>query len=369
MPITEKSSEAALSFARALINASQLPLLLFDSQARVVCASLSFHDDFEVPADGVDGRTLPEIAGGGWDVPQLAVILDNALENGPEMGDYETDLVRPDMRLRRLQVNMQTVVHGQGQDTRVLAAITDVTRVRDSERLNITLLLEKDDLLRERAILLDEMQHRIANSLQIIASILLLKARAVKSEETREHLRDAHNRVMSLAAVQQHLQSSLGDVHVGPYLTKLCESLAASMIREGQALSLRVAADPAVVTSREAVSLGLVVTELVINALKHAFPQSRGGLITVSYRLEPEGWTLSVTDDGVGMPSEAPAASAGLGTSIIDGLAKQLDAKVAYTDAGPGLMVALRMVRPPAAVEKHPEPAALSGLVTLNPAT
>jgi two-component sensor histidine kinase len=352
VPITEQSSEAALSFARSLINASQLPLLLFDGEARVVLASRSFHGDFDIPPDGASGRTLAEIAGGGWDIPHLSSILDNALANGAPAGDFETDLVRKDMRLRRLQVNLRTVVHGQPRDTRVLMAITDVTRVRDSERLNISLLLEKDGLLRERAILLDEMQHRIANSLQIIASILLLKARAVKSEETREHLRDAHDRVMSLAAVQQHLQSSLGDVQVGPYLTKLCESLAGSMIRDGRVLALRVAADPAVVTSREAVSLGLVVTELVINALKHAFPLGRDGVIDVAYRLDPEGWTLSVRDNGVGMLSDAPAASAGLGTSIIQGLAKQLGAGVSNADAMPGLIVALRMVRPPRAVEQ-----------------
>ena len=345
MPIHTKSTEAALDFARALINSSQLPLLLFNHEARVIYASGSFHNAFDIPSDGVDGHTLSEIAGGGWDIPQLGLLLQNALANGPQMGDYETDLVRKDQRQRRLQVNVQTVVHGDEPATRVLMAITDVTQVRDAERLNITLLLEKDNLLRERAILMDEMQHRIANSLQIIASILLLKARAVKSDETRTHLEDAHNRVMSLAAVQQHLQSSLGDVDVGPYLTKLCDSLGASMIREARPLLLQVIADEAVITSHEAVSLGLVVTELVINALKHAFPSAEGGLISVAYRVEPQGWTLSVSDDGVGMPADPSAAKAGLGTSIIAGLAKQLGAKVESSDAAPGLRVALVMAR------------------------
>ena len=341
VPINAKTSEAALGFASALIDTSRLPVLLFDSEARVVCASSSFYSDFGVPTDGVDGRTLAEIAGGGWGIPQLRLLLENALLNGPHMGDYETDLVRKDARLRRLQVNVQTIIHGAPADTRALMAITDVTQMREAERLNITLLLEKDNLLRERAILLDEMQHRVANSLQIIASVLLLKARGVKSEETKLHLHDAHNRVMSLAAVQQHLQSTVGHVMVGPYLTKLCESLAASMIREARPLALKVVADEAKITSHEAVSLGLVVTELVINALKHAFPEARNGKIIVGYRVESDGWTLSVTDDGVGMAADAPAAKAGLGTSIVEGLAKQLGAKVLVTDAAPGVRVAL----------------------------
>jgi len=346
VPITDKTPEAGHGFAYALIDASQLPLLLFDGQGRVVHASASFHRDFGVPSNGTSGRTLSEIAGGGWNIPELATILKNALATGPQGGDFETDLTRADMRPRRLQVNVQTVVQGDDQDTRVLMAITDVTRARDAERLNITLLLEKDDLLRQRSNLLDEMQHRIANSLQIIASILLLKARAVKSEESRQHLQDAHHRVMSLAAVQQHLQSSLGDVDVGPYLTKLCESLAASMIREERNLVLEVVAEDAVISSREAVSLGLVVTELVINALKHAFPHGRGGAIAVRYWVEADGWAMSIGDNGVGMPADAPTTKAGLGTSIVQGLAQQLRATIAYVDAEPGLRVDLRMVRP-----------------------
>ena len=346
VPFTEIPPEDAQDLAYALIHASQIPLILFDDRARVICASLSFHSEFDVPPDGINGRTLGEIAGGGWSTPQLAVMLDNALAGGEPAGDYETDLLRPDQTLRRLLVNMQPIVSGGGKNIRILMGITDITRVRDSERLNIALLLEKDGLLRERAILLEEMQHRIANSLQIIASILLLKARAVKSDETRQHLRDAHNRVMSLAAVQQHLQSSLGDVAVGPYLTQLCKSLAASMIREGRNLTLQVTSDDAVILSREAMCLGLVVTELVINALKYAFSHGRDGVIEVNYHLEPEGWAMTVKDNGIGMPTDAAGAKAGLGTTIVQGLTKQLGATIAYSDAMPGLAISLRMIRP-----------------------
>jgi len=317
-------------------------LLLLDGEARIICASGSFYTVFDIPEDAVEGRPLAEIGGGGWDILSLGLLVDNAIGNGPIMGDYETDLIRKTMRTRRLQLNVRTIIHGAIPDIRVIVAITDVTHVRSAERLNVALLLEKDGLLRERAILLDEMQHRIANSLQIIASVLLLKARAVESEETRRHLRDAHNRVMSLAAVQQHLQSSTGEVEVCGYLTKLCDSLSASMIGEASDLTLKVEADDAVIGSDQAVSLGLVVTELVINALKHAFPNSRNGRIVVGYLKDNQGWMLWVEDDGVGMASKATPAKPGLGTSIVEGLARQLGARVEISDAKPGLRVALR---------------------------
>jgi len=289
----------------------------------------------------VEGATLAELGGGEWDIAQLHALLDNALVDGPQLADCETDLIRPDLPARRLIVNVQNLTHGDTERLRVLMVINDVTDARRVEHLNVALLLEKDTLLRERAILLQEMQHRVANSLQIIASVLLLKARTVKSEETRQHLRDAHDRVMSVAAVQQHLQSHLGDVEVGPYLTKLCESLASSMIRESRPLTLTVRADEATVSSHEAVSLGLIVTELVINALKHAFPGGRDGAVCVDYQLTSPGWTLSVSDDGIGRPPPSPTARVGLGTSVVEALGKQLGAKVVISDAGPGARIAL----------------------------
>ena len=206
------------------------------------------------------------------------------------------------------------------------------------------LLAEKirDDLLQEKAFLLQEVQHRVANSLQIIASVLLQSARNVQSEETRVHLQDAHSRVMSIATVQKQLASSqLGDVKLRPYLTQLCQSLGASMIRDHNKQSIEVDVDESSVGADVSISLGLIVTELVINALKHAFPESRPGRITVDYLAHGPNWTLSIGDNGVGMPAEAANAPAGLGTSIVEALARQLKASVRVTEANPGTMVAI----------------------------
>jgi two-component sensor histidine kinase len=348
-------TEAAQSLARALINASRQPMLLFDGDLRVVGASASFCAAFDVQQGEAEGRMLAEIGGGEWNIPSLLPFLENARANGPDLGDCEIDLKRPRTARRRLLVNVQNIVYGDNRDALIVLTINDVTNARRVEEANISLLLEKDGLLKERAILLQEMQHRIANSLQIIASVLLLKARAVKSEETRRHLRDAHDRVMSVAAVQQHLQQSLGDVDVGPYLAKLCDSLGSSMIGESRPLSLEARADDAVVSSREAVSLGLIVTELVINALKHAFPPGRGGLILVAYEVEPSGWTLSVSDDGVGMMSNASPPKIGLGTTVVQALAQQLGAEVVISNAAPGVRVAITHTVSAAIVEPRAE--------------
>ena len=89
------------------------------------------------------------------------------------------------------------------------------------------------------------------------------------------------------------------------------------------------------------VSLGLIVTELVINALKHAFPDHRDGRIEVKYDSQGDDWTLSVGDDRVGMPQDPASAKSGLGTSIVEALAKQLDAHVVVSDVAPGTEVSI----------------------------
>jgi len=151
----------------------------------------------------------------------------------------------------------------------------------------------------QKDVLLNEIEHRVANSLQIIASIIMLKAKSVESEETRRHLHDAHNRVISVAAVQQQLHASagIGSTEMQPYLTKLCEALAHSMISEDQSISLKVLGEGGSATCRDAESLGLIVTELVINSLKHAFnADTKDGQITVSYEVSGTDWKLSVVD-------------------------------------------------------------------------
>ncbi len=181
----------------------------------------------------------------------------------------------------------------------ILLAIEDVTERRVEER-------QFHRLLEQKELLLEEMQHRIGNSLQIIASILMLKARSVQSDDSRAHLKDAHARVMSVVAVQELLQpGAWGErIPVGPYLSNLCAKLAQSMIGSTRDIVLEATANGGALLSKEVVSIGLIVTESVINALKHAFPRSSSsGRIAVAYEEKGDGWTLTIADNGCGMPS------------------------------------------------------------------
>jgi two-component sensor histidine kinase len=324
--------DAANGLAMAIISSSAEPLLLLNPDLTVVAASASFCRAFDIEAASIPGCLITALGAGEWNVPQLKSLLKATGSGRAKIEAYEMDLANGSQGVRRLVLSAENLVFGAPPRQLLILAVADVTDRRLAERI-------KDDLVRDKAVMLMELQHRVANSLQIIASVLLQSARKVQSDETRDHLHKAHSRVMSVAAVQRQLATTGdADVQIRDYLTELCDSIAASMIRDSDRLRLTVEADASFTDSERSVSLGLMVTELVINALKHGFPEDRAGTIKVGYQALGARWSLSVTDDGVGMP-QGGVSKPGLGTSIVRALATQLAADVKLIDMKPGTAV------------------------------
>lgn len=328
----------AWALAQGIVDTVREPLLVLDKELRVIAASRSFYSVFSVTPDDTQGKLLYSLGDGQWDSPKLRVLLEKIIPERGVMEGYEVEHEFPILGSRTMRLNARQISYKGGADKAILLGIDDVTERRDLER-------EKDALIREKDVLLEELEHRIANSLQIIASIILMKARNVQSEETRIHLQDAHNRVMSVAAVQKQLHASRGGgpIAIEPYLSRLCESLASSMIGDSRPIKLKVVCEGGTATARQAESIGLVVTELVMNALKHAFPNEKTeGVITISYELAGTNWMLSVADNGIGRPDGTFAQpKTGLGTGIIKALSQQLDAQVQTTATRNGTTVSI----------------------------
>jgi two-component sensor histidine kinase len=335
-------TEKRRSLEEAIVDTVREPLIVLDDALRVVLASRSFYGTFDVTPAETEGHLLYELGNGQWDIPSLRTLLEDIVPHHTTIEKYEVEHFFPTIGQRSMLLNARKVLYEGNGSTSLLLAIEDVTERRALER-------EKEELLHQKAVLLQEMNHRVNNSLQIIASILLLKAQTVQSEETRQHLRDAHDRVMAVATVQEQLHPTpFGtQIEVRTYLTRLCESLAASMILDNQPISLRVEASEGETTSEQAVSMGLIATELVINALKHAFPGGTKGTIVVAFESSASAWRLSVSDDGVGISSRLPEAPvrSGLGTSIVEALTRQLGGRVTTSAATPGTTVSVTVLR------------------------
>ena len=325
------------TLAQAQVDTVRESLLVLDGDLRVVSANRSFYTTFQTTAAATEGRLVYDLGSGVWNNPALRELLERIVPEHGVMDNFEVEQDFPTIGPRTMLLHARKVFYQGDLNTTLLLAIEDITDRRIAERLLQSLSEQKD-------MLLSEMSHRVANSLQIIASILLLKARSVQSVETREHLEDAHRRVLSVASLQQHLKATGKgeEIEVGAYLTKLCEALSGSMVRERRPIELSVAADPGTVKSEEAVSIGLIVTELVINALKYAFPVDVAiGHIVVGYKVKGAEWTLSVSDNGVGMQEKPNNKSTGLGTTLVKALAQQLEAQVETKTGKNGTVVSV----------------------------
>lgn len=318
---------------RAIIDTIREPLIVLDTDLRVLVASPSFYTAFKVLPSDTEGLLVYELGNGQWDIPALRGLLKGVIPDHATVDAFEVSHDFPSIGRRTMLLSSREIRYENGKK-KSLVTIYDVTDRRKLEADRERLILQKD-------LLLKEMRHRIANSLQLIASILLLKAGIVESAETRKHLEDAHERIMSIATVQKQLDPvTLGEeIAVAPYLEALCASLARSMVGGRRPIAIRVNAGIGSVSSETAISFGLLTTELVINAIKHAFPENRTGVILVTYEVLDGTWTLSVADDGVGKTENNANGRDGLGTSIIGALANQLHAKVHIDSSSIGTKV------------------------------
>src|ERR1700733_9237789 len=332
--------DAGRPLAQAIVDTIRDPLLVLDQDLCVVSANRAFHQTFKLSRQDIQDRPVYELGDGQWDIPELRLLLEGVAPQHTVMEAYEVERDFPIVGRRSMLLNARELFFQKNSRKLILLAIEDVTDRRNAER-------EITNLLQQKETLLQEIQHRVGNSLQIIASILSLKARAVQSEDTRLHLMDAQQRVMSVAAVQQQLLASGhgGRIEIGPYLARLCEALAASMTEDSRPVSLQVRADAGTASSADAGSIGFLVTELVINAFKHAFIGDRAaGRLIVAYEVADTGWRLAVSDNGVGKPKAylgPTRTTSGLGTIIIEALARQLGARVDTVTNSQGTTVSI----------------------------
>jgi len=187
---------------------------------------------------------------------------------------------------------------------------------------------ERDREIADRDLMLSEFEHRVKNNFQIVASMLDIQRRRVSDPAASDALGAAMMRVDSIARAHRHLyrDGQGAEVNVRDYLEDLCGTLADALLLRG-GITLACDADPAMIPRDHAVSIGLVVNELVTNAAKHAFTGRESGAIDVSWKRREGGWRLTVADDGVGLPPDGrprpKRADGGLGQRLIEAFAHQ----------------------------------------------
>jgi hypothetical protein len=200
---TDKHSpeDVALSLTLAIVAFSPTPLLLLDGRLIIVAASTSFCSAFGLNAAQLTGQPLYALDDGEWDNPQLRSLMTATMSGEGTQDVRNMDLRRSRQPVRHLIVQARQLVYLDLEQTRILVAVSDVTDAQAE-------MAQMEEAAHGNRILLREVRHRVANSLQIIASVLLRNARATTSQEARDHLQNAHNRVMSVAALERLLSTS-----------------------------------------------------------------------------------------------------------------------------------------------------------------
>jgi two-component sensor histidine kinase len=197
-------------------------------------------------------------------------------------------------------------------------------------------------LATERQVLMREVNHRVGNSLQLVAAFLHMQASS-SANETRAALAEANRRVLAIAQVHRRLYSS-DDVKVvalHQYLAGLVDDIRQSADQEGTAAQLSLRADEVDIDPDNAVTIGIIVTELVINAMKYAYPGGHGPIRVLLHKAGETQCRLSVEDEGVGKAADAPRSRTGIGRSIIKAMATKLGTTVDYRQDGPGTQATL----------------------------
>ena len=198
---------------------------------------------------------------------------------------------------------------------------------------------------RERAeILLREVNHRVANSLQLVASLVSMQQKSEGLDPVaREALVEAHNRIHAIAQIHRRLYTSddVRFVAMEAYLSGLVEELEAAMKAAGREHTIVLDAEPIRVGTDRAVSVGVIVTELVTNAFKYAYPQDELGDIRIRLSRRGGECRLEVEDDGVGFRAAGAPKGSGLGTRIVRAMTATLGTTIAYEHKSVGTRAVL----------------------------
>lgn len=342
-------SSAACSDAPflAAFRASEAPMLMTDPALPdnpVVFVNEAFCRLTGYAAGEVLGRNCRFLQGPDTDPAAIAQVRDAVARGTP----LRVDLLnyRKDGHSFWNAMALNPVRDEAGRVHSFFAVLTDITRTREAER---ALAQEKDGLAqdlaaRNRALqaaldqqtaLLHEVDHRVKNNLQVISSLVLLKARRARDAACREVLRSMADRIGALATAHRLLYavSDVARFDLRDFADDFAAELEAGLDTDRIALSVDVEA--VAVPASMAAPLALLVHELAVNAVRHAFPGERRGRVAITARAEGGRLILDIRDDGIGLPAQSDNPE-GFGRDLVGMLVRQLRGTLAFEDLEPG---------------------------------
>jgi chemotaxis protein methyltransferase CheR len=310
-------------------------VLVVEPDLTIRFANRSFYDTFAVAPEHTVGLKLYEIGNGQWDIPKLRTTLETIISGKKTIEAFEVENFFPSIGRRIIAFNARKVYRPDNKTQQILLAIEDVTERARLER-------EHAAAHKRIGMLLQELTHRVKNSLQFIASMVMLEARSNDSGEAKAALERVSHRITALGQLYSKLSKAdtVEAVDAATYLDELCRDLIASVHKEDPtSIVLKTDIESELLPTDRAIPIGLIVNELVTNAVKYGFPGEAKGTVTVTLKRVPGELRLTVTDNGQGL--DPRRADSGLGRKLVDGFAQQLGGQVERKSDSQGTTVHL----------------------------
>jgi chemotaxis protein methyltransferase CheR len=327
-----------------LVETIRESLLVLEPDLTIRFANRAFCQTFAVAPEHTVGRKLYELGDGQWDIPRLRAALETIISGKKTIEAFEVDHVFPSIGRRVMALNARKVYRHGNNIKQILLAIEDVTERVRLER-------ERSAAHERIGMLMQELTHRVKNSLQSIAAMVMIEARSHTSGQGKAALERVSHRIDAIGQLYAKLSKSdtVEAVDAAIYLDDLCRDLVASVDRNGGGtIALETDIDSVPLPTDRAIPIGLIVNELVTNAVKYAFPARAKGTVIVTLKRVPGELRLTVADNGGGF--DPRRADSGLGGRLVEGFAHQLGGRVERESGSQGTTVRLILPSPEDAV-------------------
>lgn len=328
----EAEREAALARVQLVVEATPSAILMVDASGSITLVNSHAEELFGYTREELLGQSVdvlvPEryrAAHPGHRAHFFAAPSARAMGAGRDLFGR-----RKDGSEMPIEIGLNPVQTAEGSF--VLASIIDITERKTIEGQRAAALERSEMLLRE-------VHHRVKNNMQVVSSLLRLHAGKLRDPEQRQVFSDCRDRILAMSLIHQRLYTAgqFAQIEFGGYLGDMLRMILRSNVGVGRQVHLDLQFDQVAVDLDSAVPLSLIANELVLNALKHAFPTDRDGTLTVRLRKGDTEHELSVQDDGPGLPPDHTSGT-GIGLELVSNLTRQIRG-TANTTSGPGGLI------------------------------
>lgn len=316
--------------AEGIVDTLREPLLVLDGDLQIIAASRAFYLKFKVDAEQAIGRNLADLGNGQWANAELIRLLDHVVPDESTIEDYEITHEFPKIGTRTVLLNARKIFREGNNSKTLLLAMEDVTERRRLE-------VERDRALDHSNRLLDELNHRIMNSMSMIGSVISMEGRTLSDDECKAAFMRMRSRIEAIGTLYRTLSrtAAVDSVKADGYLTEIIRDAVTAMEVSPGAIDLDILIEDISLSTRIAVPLGLITNELATNSLKYAYEGRDKGTLGLRVVTEKDGVELTIWDDGPGIDENARVDS-GLGQKLVEAFVQQLGGALNRTSGKDG---------------------------------